>query len=157
LHPPASGRSSPNPIRSVPLTSIRCSLLILGAFGVVLAGVASPLFDLDRYSLSKELVLHATALASAATLASAWRRLEPGIVDALLFCYLAWSAMSALSAENGWLALRAFAVSVSGFVLWIAARSIARDGMGHRLVAGVGAAAALAAVLAAAQAYGLDL
>lgn len=135
----------------------RCAILIAGAFAVVLAGVRSELFDLDRYALTKELVLHITALLSATTLVRRWRRLAPGVIDVLLLAFIVWSGWSALLAENHWLALRAFGVTVSSFVILLTARAVAREGMASSLLAGLASAAALGAMLGAGQAYGIEI
>src|SRR5690606_40063311 len=48
------------------------------------------------------------------------RRLRPTRVDALLAAFLLASGLSALLAQNGWLAARALAVSASGVaVFWV--------------------------------------
>lgn len=135
----------------------RCAILIAGAFAVVLAGVRSELFDLDRYALTKELVLHITALLSATTLVRRWRRLAPGVIDVLLLAFIVWSGWSALLAENHWLALRGFGVTVSSFVILLTARAVAREGMASSLLAGLASAAALGAMLGAGQAYGIEI
>lgn len=159
MTPPARTDGSHTRLSGASSTTVRarCVILIAGAFAIVLAGVESELFDLDRYSLTKELVLHITALASAITLVGGWRRLEAGVIDLLLLAFIVWSGLSAVSAENHWLALRALGVTLSSFVVWRAARAVARDGMATPLLAGLGSAAALAALLGAAQAYGVEI
>jgi hypothetical protein len=156
---PAStdGLSSRSTGASTTIPVVRCAILVAGAFGIVLAGVESPLFDLDRYAVPKELVLHLIALLSALTLLRGWRRFEPGVIDLLLLSYLAWSAFSALLAQNHWLALRGFGVSLSGAAIWFSARAVARDGLRPALLSGTAAAAVLAALLGAVQAYGFDI
>ena len=133
-------------------------VLVLGAFAVVLAGVRSPFYELERHAVPKELALHATALLCLAALLPRWRRMAPGIVEGLLALFVVWSAGSALLATNRWLAFSATGVSFSGLVLFIAARRVAASGRARRFaLTGLVAAAVLAAALGVGQAYGLDL
>lgn len=157
----AAARRDALPSERVPRLSfvgwILALLLALGALGVVLAGIRSPLFDLDRYQVPKELVLHATALLLLLFLLPSWRRVQLGIVDVLLAAALAWAALSALLANNHWLALRGFGLSFSAFVVYLAARRLARGGRGMLVVAILATAATAGGLLGVAQAYGLDL
>ena len=132
------------------------SILIVGGFAVALAGVTSSLFDLDRHAVPKELALHSTALLVLFHVFADRRRIEIGLVGVLLIAYVAWSGLSSVSAENHWLALRALGITVSGVILFGAARRAAKDGGGPIIAAGLCAAAVLAAALGALQAYGLD-
>lgn len=132
------------------------AVLVAGAFAVVLAGLHSQLFDLERHAVPKELALHATALVSIALLAPAWRRIELGVVEALLAAFVAWSALSAALAVNPWLALRGFGVTFSAFVLYLAARQVAKHGLGRVALAGLASAAALGGLFGVAQAYGAE-
>lgn len=132
------------------------AVLAAGAFAVVLAGVQSRLFDIERHSVPKELALSATALVCLALLAPGWRRIEAGIVDALLGAFVLWSAISALLAVNPWLAARGFGMSFSAFIIFIAARTVAREWSAAPVVSGLATAAILGAGLGVAQAYGAD-
>ena len=146
--PPAGDRSR---------VGIALALVLgLGALAVVLAGVRSELFDLERHTVPKELVLHATALLCVLLLAPRWRRIELGAVAAALVAFVGWSALSALFATNHWLALYGFGVSFSGLVIFAAAARAAREGAGTLVLAGLGCAATVGAALGAAQAYGMD-
>lgn len=132
------------------------ALLVAGALSVVLAVTASPVFDLDRHAVPKELVLHTTALLGLAVLLPGWRRLDAGVVETLLGLYVAWSAVSLLFATNHWLALRAFGISFSGFVVFQMARGARRAGLGWALVVGLALAATAGALTGLLQAYGVD-
>lgn len=133
-------------------------VLVLGAFAVVLAGVRSPFYELERHAVPKELALHVAALLCLAALLPRWRRFAPGIVEGLLALFVVWSAGSALLATNRWLALSATGVSFSGLVLFVAARRVAHADRARRFaLTGLVAAAVLAAALGVGQAYGLDL
>src|SRR5687768_9773192 len=80
----------------------------LGAITVVLVVATLHVFELDRFFVPKELVLHLTALIAgyAATRTTMTR------VDRLLALFLLLSAISAIFATNHWLAMRALAISV---------------------------------------------
>jgi len=131
-------------------------MLVAGALGVVLAVATSPVFDLDRHAVPKELVLHLTALFGLAVMLPGWRRLDAGVVECLLGLYVAWSGVSALFATNHWLAFRAFGISFSGFVVFQMARSARRDGFGWAVVVGLALAATVGALTGLLQAYGAD-
>src|SRR3954454_16210831 len=121
-------------------------VIVIGAIAVVLVASPRAIFDLDRFFVPKELVLHVTAaLAGLLTL----RRMRP---DWLLTAFLGLSALSALLATNKWLGFRALAVSVSGVVLFWAARTLDE----RPLVNGLSIAVVVASVAALLQAYGLE-
>ena len=125
-----------------------------GAALAVLAAAPYPLFDLDRFFVPKELVLHAAALALALPLLRRASRLEFDAADLLLALYLLLGALGALFAPDWWLAARALAVTLSGAAVFWAARA-AGPGERRAIVHFAAAAAALAAALSVAQAYGL--
>jgi O-antigen ligase len=142
--------------------------LQLGALLVVLAAARYKLFELDRFFVPKELVLHATAAVIAV-----WRFRTPtrdtahdgthdtprGVlspVDVALGVYLLLSALSTLAAGNRWLAVRALAVTCSGAALFWGARALARAGHGRALLAGLGVATVAGAATALLQAYGVE-
>jgi O-antigen ligase len=133
------------------------ALLVLqaGATGVVLAALPYQLFQLDRYTFIKELVLLVAATAAALLCLTGARRLTVFLVDALLAAYLLLSLLSALAASNGWLAARGLGVSLAGAVLFWAARSVARAGRAGPLLAALAAAVVVGAVTGLVQAYGL--
>jgi hypothetical protein len=137
---------------------IRALALVLaaGAFAVVLAGVQSRLFDIERHSVPKELALSATAFVALLLMAPGWRRIEAGVVDALLGAFVLWSAVSAVLAVNPWLAARGFGMSFAALVIFVAARTVAREWSASPVVAGLASAAVLGAGLGVAQAYGAD-
>ena len=128
---------------------------MLGAITVVLAVVAYKAFELDRFFVPKELVLHVTAAVAALLVLERLPRAPLGIVDLLLGGYLLLSLVSALLADNHWVAARGFAISVSGILLFWTARTLARTGLGRRIVTGVSVAVVLGALTALAQAYGV--
>jgi O-antigen ligase len=126
-----------------------------GAVLVVLAALPYPLFQLDRYTFIKELVLFAAALAAGLFTLAGARSVTLFMADALIGGFLALSLLSALFATNGWLAARAFGVSLAGAALFWTARSVTRSGDGPRLLAALAAAVVVGAATGLIQAYGL--
>lgn len=131
-------------------------LLRAGVILAVLAALPYKLFELDRYFVPKELVLHAAALLIAILLVARRRSLSFDLADALIALFLLWSAASALLATNYWLAQRSLGVTVSGAVIFWGARSVAERGSYRRILVAVAIAAVCAAALSLAQAYGLE-
>src|SRR5436190_23554741 len=67
--------------------------------GVILAVIVAlpyKVFELDRYFVPKELVLHAAALIIAVMLVARRRALSFDLVDGLLALFLLWSVASAI-------------------------------------------------------------
>lgn len=133
------------------------ALLALAAFGVVLLSVPSPLFDLDRHSVPKEMVLHVTALLALPWLLSRRRGFRPGVVEVLLGMFVVWSALSTGFATNHWIALRAFGVTASAFLVFLCARRVAAEDSGGLALRGLALAAMAGAAIGLLQAYGARL
>ena len=128
------------------MTRFAVIVLQIGAIAVVLAAAPWTVFDLDRFLVPKELVLHLTAaIVGVLTL----RRMRP---DRLLTAFLILSALSAILATNKWLGFRALAVSVSSVILFWAARTLDE----RKLVNGLALAVIIASVTSLLQAYGVD-
>src|SRR5438045_3865226 len=85
-------------------------VLQLGAVAVVLVALPYKLFDLDRYFVPKELVLHAAAAVASVMLIANRKRLALSAVDLLLAGFLVVSLVSAVFAINHWAAERALAI-----------------------------------------------
>src|SRR6202162_2938463 len=132
------------------------TLIQLGVILAVVVALPYKLFELDRYFVPKELVLHATALLIALFLLGRRRSLSFDLADSLLILFLLWSAASALFATNHWLAQRALGVSVSGAIVFWGARSVAERGSYRPILIAAAIAAVCAAVFSLGQAYGLD-
>ena len=132
------------------------TLIQLGVILAVVVALPYKLFELDRYFVPKELVLHATALLVAVLLLARRRTLSFDLADGLLALFLLWSAASALFATNYWLAQRALGVSVSGAIVFWGARSVAARGSFRPVLIAAAIAAVCAAALSLAQAYGLE-
>src|SRR6059058_5621842 len=106
----------------------------IGAIAVVLAVTTFHAFELDRFFVPKELVLHvAAALAGLLAMRVLWRT-NLTRVDLLLAGYLGLSALSALMATNRWLAFRALAVSASSVLLFWIARALRDAGVARPIV-----------------------
>src|SRR5690349_24433790 len=146
--------SAPSP-RAPARARIALRVLQLGALLVVLAALPYKQFDLDRFFVPKELVLHAAALLATLALLVQARRLSLARVDQFLAGFLAIVVLSALFATNWWLAERAVAVSISGAACFWTARAVARAGLGRQLAAVLAFAAVLGAITALLQAYGV--
>ena len=132
------------------------TVLGLGAVAVVLAVVPSGFFDLDRFSVPKELALLTTGLLAGLVLVATTPEIELGIAEAGLLAFLGLSALSAVLATNHWLAARSFAVTLGGTVVFFAARAAAIR-IGRGAVAAPLAVAVLAGVGSGLlQAYGWD-
>lgn len=140
-----------------PSRAERLALRVLqaGALAVVLAAATYRVFELDRFFVPKEAVLHLTAcLAGLLTLGAA-RRGRATRVDALLLGFLVLGGVSAVFAANPWAAARSLAVSVSGVVVFWASRGVARAGLARPLLAALALAVAVGCAAALLQAYGV--
>jgi hypothetical protein len=137
--------------------SLALRVVQIGAIAVVLAVTTFHIFELDRFFIPKELVLHAAAaLAGLLAIRSFWR-MSVTRVDLLLAGYLALSALSALLATNRWLAMRALAVSASSILLFWIARSLRDAGLARPLLGALAFAVVVAAVTSLLQTYGLNI
>jgi O-antigen ligase len=147
----------PAPVPIAPSRAERLALraLQLGALAVVLAAATYRVFELDRFFVPKELVLHLTALVAGLLVLGSARRVGATRVDALLLGFLALGALSTVFATNHWAALRALAVGVSSAGVFWAARGVARAGLARPLLAALAVAVVVGAVTALLQAYGV--
>lgn len=126
----------------------------LGAVAVVVAATPREVFDLDRFLVPKEIVLHATAVLAGLF---ALRRIALARIDWLLLGYLLLSAVSVVFATNPWVGMRAVALSASAVMLFWIGRALREAGLARSLVNALAFAVVLAAVTALLQAYGLEL
>lgn len=132
-------------------------ILQVGALAVVLVAATYREFELDRFFIPKELVLHATALLAGIFCLASARRVSLGRVDLLLAGFLGLGAVSAALAQNPWTGMRALGVSASGIVVFWCARSVGRAGLARPLLAAIGLAVTLGAITSLAQTYGVRL
>lgn len=139
------------PLPAPPRGALR--VVQLGVIAVVLVAATLHAFELDRFFIPKELVLHLTALV-AAFLAT---RLMITRVDRWLLLFLLLSAVSAIFATNHWLAMRAVAIGVSGVLLFWIARALRDGGLARPLLNTLAFAVVLCAVTSLLQTYGVEL
>jgi O-antigen ligase len=147
-----------DPLSILPTAAERWALRVLqaGAVAVVLAATTHKVFELDRFFVPKELVLHLTALLAGLLVAGAvGRRLAVTRLDLLLAGYLVLGGVSAATATNGWVAARALAISVSGVAVFWVARALREAGLARPLLRVLGVAVVVGAALALLQAYGV--
>jgi O-antigen ligase len=135
---------------------VTLGVVLVGALAIVLVSLPYKAFDLDRFFVPKELALHLTAAVAGLTMLA--RRPRPVLsrVDTLLVAFLAVSIISALFAENWWLATRALAITASGLAVFWVARALSAAGYERALIAGLAAAIVIGAFTALLQAYGIE-
>jgi hypothetical protein len=137
--------------------SLALRVLQIGAIAVIVAVTTFHVFELDRFFVPKEFVLHlAAAIAGLLAIAALWR-MSVTRVDLLLAGYLGLSALSALLATNHWLAMRALAVSASSLLLFWISRSLREAGLARPLVGALALAVVVAGATTLLQTYGLDI
>jgi len=129
--------------------------VVIGAVAVGVAATPYFAFDLDRFFVPKELVLHLTAFLAGLFALRALRRSEATRADRFLLLYLLLSAISALLATNRWLGFRALAISVSGVLLFRIGRAL--HARADALVRGIALATTVIAATSLLQAYGLRI
>jgi O-antigen ligase len=153
---PASPDPTPNasPERLIPSAAIVAAVIAIGTIACVLVAIPSHLFDLDRFSVPKELVLEATALLVALVLAFRLDAIEVGVPEMGLLLFAAWSVVTTVFATNWWLAVRALGVTIAGFVLFLGARYAAAHGGRRVVTVGLAVAVLLGGVTGLAQTYG---
>jgi O-antigen ligase len=135
---------------------IALRVLQVGCVAVVFASLPYKIFDLDRYFVPKELVLHACALVAAVLLLRGRPRLTLSVIDGLLAAFVVAGLVSSLFAVNAWSAERAFAISCSGLALFWSAAAIRRAGLVSPLLVALAVGIVLAAATSLAQAYGVQ-
>jgi len=132
---------------------IALRIVTIGAILIAVAATPYFAFDLDRFFIPKELVLHLTAAVAALF---AWRAMRSAGVtraERLLLLYLLLSALSTIFATNRWVAFRALAISVSGVLLYFVGRGL--RARADALVRGLAIAVTVIAATSLVQAYGI--
>jgi hypothetical protein len=146
---------------TTPLPSLadRAALIVLqvGAVAVVVATAEFKQFELDRFFVPKELVLHVVATLAALCCLARARTLRLSRVDQLLGLFLALGLVSALFSTNWWAAGRAVALSLSGATCYWCARAVARAGLARWLIAALALAGVAGALTSLLQTYGLRI
>jgi hypothetical protein len=159
-------------VQQTPSRRERLSLRLVqaGAIAAVLVVAALHTFELDRFFVPKELVLHLTAMLAGALAIKALTRLEITMVDLLLAIWIVLSLASAVLATNRWLGERALAISISSVVIFWIARALATrieasspelpPVIRHEprlLLIGLGLAIVVASLTSLLQTYGVDV
>lgn len=129
-------------------------VLGIGTIAAALAVVASPLFDLDRFTVPKETALLGSALLAGCLILARVSQIRLGVVDLSLAAVVGTSAVSALLATNHWTSARSFGVIAAGATVFWASRFVAQQ-IGRRFLLGLVVLAIVAAASTGlAQAYG---
>lgn len=131
-------------------------VLAASALAVVLAVLPYRTFELDRFFVPKEAVLHATALTAGLLALVGVRRWRLSAVDDVLAAFLALSLLSAIAAPNGWLAFRAVSLTISSLVIFWACRRLAAAGLARPLIVVLVCGTMLGTATALLQAYGVS-
>jgi O-antigen ligase len=145
----------PRSTRDQPTTRERIALLLLqvGVVAIVLVALPFKSFDLDRFFVIKELVLHVSAMLAALLCLGGRRQLDLSAADLLLVVFLLVSGVSAVFAQNGWAATRALSMSISGALLFWSATSLRQSGLHTKLLSAIALAVVIGALTALIQAY----
>ena len=130
-------------------------ILQAGVVICVLAASTYRIYELDRFFVAKELVLHITALLVALLTISAFRQTARDPIDRILIAFLLISAVSAAFATNVWLAIRALTISASGLGVFWAARVLRDRGLAKPLLSAIAFAVIVAAITSLLQAFGV--
>jgi hypothetical protein len=155
--PPAGGRPEGLPITEPSATRVeRAALRVLqaGAVLVIIIASTNKAYELDRFFVPKEFVLHLTAFCAALLAAEAFRRVRLTRTDLLLLGFLVLSGVSAVLASDRPLAFRAMAISVSGIAVFWAARAIREAGLARPLLSALALAVVIGCVTSLLQTYG---
>lgn len=132
-------------------------LLQLGVIAVVITVTLHRSFELDRFFIPKELVLHLVALLAGLLSIRAIRRSTSSRLDLLLSAFVAISVLSAVFAANPWLAMRALAITASSIVLFWTGRALREAGLERALLNTLAFGVVLVAITSLLQTYGIDL
>jgi O-antigen ligase len=131
-------------------------VLQLGIIAVVFAALPYKLFELDRYLVPKELVLHVVALVLAVVVLARARTMQADTADKLLAVFLIVSGFSAVFATSYWLAQRALSLSIASAIVFWATRRLGAEGSYRPILSAAAVATTCAAVVGLSQAYGLE-
>ena len=132
---------------------IALHLLQVGAIAIVVASLPFKTFDLDRFFVVKELILHVSAVGAALLCLGSRRRLSLTAVDLLVAGFLGMSVVSAMFAQNWWLSGRALSISLSGALLFWVGLTLRRAGLQRQLLIAIAIAVVIGALTALVQAY----
>ena len=137
------------------LTHLILLILAAGALAVILTVLPYRSFELDRFFIPKETVLHFTALLAGLVACIRLRQLRLAAADDVLLVFLLLSLISGVLATNGWLAFRAIAISVSSLLVFWTCRRLAAEGLARPMVMILVLGTLAGAGTALLQAYGV--
>ncbi|HEX2166779.1 MAG TPA: O-antigen ligase family protein [Longimicrobiales bacterium] len=161
LPPPAHGTDGEPAVHIAPPVPGRSEILALralqiGALAAVLVSVPWKEFELDRFYVPKELVLHLTAVTAGLFGLRAVRSMRFTAIDVLLMAFVAAGAVSSLFATNGWIAMRSLTASASGVAIFLTARALRREGLAPALLIWIALAVVAGAITSLLQTYGIE-
>lgn len=129
--------------------------LVTGVIAVMLVALPLKVFELDRYFVPKELVLHLVALTGSIFLLAKRSSVRESRLDLLLLVFVVWNVASAIFATNHWAAQRALALSTSSVLVFLYARRAGASGDFRPVLVACAIATVCAAAAGLAQAYGI--
>ena len=132
----------------------------VGALACVLMVLPYRSFDLDRFLVPKELLLQLTVLLTGAVALWRARRVRDVQMDAVAWLWIAYLALTLLSAalaQNGWLAWRASTLTISAAMAFVVGRSLQRAGRSGAVARVLAAVVTAGAITALLQAYGVKM
>lgn len=156
--PSQGGPANAGPASAGPTIAERRALRVVqaGAVLVVLVAATWKTFELDRFFVPKELVLHLCACVAALLLVRSVRGVRFSWVDLLLLLHLGLGVLSAVVATNHWLAIRALTISTSGIVVFWAARTLRTAGLARPLLGALALAVVVGCITSLMQTYGVE-
>ncbi len=130
-------------------------ILQAGAVICVLAASTYKVYELDRFFVAKELVLHLTALLAVLLTIRTFRQTARDPLDNILIGFLLISVVSVLFATNKFVALRALTITASGFGVFWAGRVCRDRGWAKPILSAIAFAVIIGAITSLLQAFGL--
>ena len=127
----------------------------VGAVAVVLIASTRKLYELDRFFVPKEIVLHLAAVIAVLCALRSIGRLNFTRTDVFLCSIVLIGAASSALAQNPWLAIRALAITASSLLLFWIGRGLREAGLGRSLMAAIALAVVIASITSLLQAYGV--
>lgn len=131
-------------------------VLQVGAVLVVLAAVTWKTYELDRFFIPKELVLHLTAIGGLIAVRRSLRTPRFGWVDVLLALHLVLGIASSIFATNHWVALRGLTITASAIGVFLVARAVSAAGLRQRLLGACAIAVVIGCITSLLQTYGVE-
>lgn len=137
------------------LAQLNLLLFTAGALAVILFVLPYRTFELDRFFIPKEAVLHAVALLGGLIACIGLRQLRLTSTDDVLLIYLLFSTIAGVLAPNGWLALRAVSITVASLVVYWTCRRLSGEGLARAMIVVLVLGTLAGALTALLQAYGV--